>query len=212
MTTEKMTVHKALCELKTLEDRIGKIENSGQFAFANKHSNTKVNGIPIEEICEQIKSAYQSVTSLIARRDALKRAVASSNAKTVVTVGGKQYTVAEAIEIKNHGIPLKQDLLDCLSASINVAQSKSQKSNDGLEERADAYIQTLYAGADMKNLSDEIKKVRSDFIASQTMDIVDPINILVKIEKLEKEISDFTVEIDSALSVSNALTEITIEY
>ena len=60
--------------------------------------------------------------------------------------------------------------------------------------------------------SDEIKKVRADFIAAQTMEIVDPINITTELTALEKEINDFVVEIDSALSVSNALTELEIAY
>lgn len=64
----------------------------------------------------------------------------------------------------------------------------------------------------MKGASDEIKKVRTDFITAQTMEIVDPIGIASEMERLEGEINDFTVEIDSALSVSNALTELTIEY
>lgn len=64
----------------------------------------------------------------------------------------------------------------------------------------------------MKGASDEIKKVRADFIAAQTMEIVDPINITTELTTLEKEINDFVVEIDSALSVSNALTELEIAY
>ena len=64
----------------------------------------------------------------------------------------------------------------------------------------------------MKGASDEIKKVRADFIAAQTMEIVDPINITTELTTLEKEINDFVVEIDSALSVSNALTELEITY
>lgn len=64
----------------------------------------------------------------------------------------------------------------------------------------------------MKGASDEIKKVRADFIAAQTMEIVDPINITTELTALEKEINDFVVEIDSALSVSNALTELEIAY
>ena len=64
----------------------------------------------------------------------------------------------------------------------------------------------------MKNASDEIKKVRADFIAAQTYEIVDPIGIKSEMDRLDKEISSFMVDIDSALSVSNALTEISIEY
>ena len=54
--------------------------------------------------------------------------------------------------------------------------------------------------------------MRADFIAAQTMELVDPINIDAEMKWLEEHIAAFTVEIDAALSVSNALTEITVEY
>lgn len=44
MTTETMTIHKALCELKTLDSRIKKAIEGSVFVFANKHSNAKVSG------------------------------------------------------------------------------------------------------------------------------------------------------------------------
>ena len=64
----------------------------------------------------------------------------------------------------------------------------------------------------MKGASDEIKRVRADFITAQTMELVDPIGIEGEMKRLDKQISAFMVEIDSALSVSNALTEVTVEY
>ena len=64
----------------------------------------------------------------------------------------------------------------------------------------------------MKNASEEVKKVRADFIAAQTFEIIDPIDIKSEMEALDEKINGFMVEVDSALSVSNALTEITIEY
>lgn len=56
------------------------------------------------------------------------------------------------------------------------------------------------------------KRWRSDFIAAQTMELVDPIGIDDEMKRLDDIISSFSVEIDAALSVSNALTEITVEY
>ena len=90
MTTEKMSVHKALCELKTLDARIQKGIDESVFVFANKHSNTKVSGMNLGEYSGEIKKRYQSVTDLIARRDAIKRAVTLSNASVKVTIGGKE--------------------------------------------------------------------------------------------------------------------------
>ena len=93
------------------------------------------------------------------------------------------------------------------------ARMEADKNNgDVLELRADEYVKSLYGNVDMKGASDEIKKVRADFIAAQTMEIVDPISITTELTTLEKEINDFVVEIDSALSVSNALTELEITY
>lgn len=213
MTTEKMTIHKALCELKTLDARIDKAIRSGVFIFANKHSNTKVSGKSISDHCADVKSAYQSACDLIARRDAIKRAVTLSNATTKVQIGGVEYTVAEAIEMKNHGVPIQQKLLDKLERDNRKAREQADEGNgEYLEMRADEYVKSLYGNVDMKGASDEIKKVRADFIAAQTMELVDPINIAAEMEKLEKQITTFVVEIDAALSVSNALTEISVEY
>ena len=44
------------------------------------------------------------------------------------------------------------------------------------------------------------------------MELVDPVNIDAEMKRLEEVINGFTVEIDSALSVSNALTEIIVDY
>lgn len=213
MTTEKMTVHKALCELKTLDSRIQKCMQQSPFVFANKHANSKVTGVSVGDYCKEVQASYQSANDLIARRDAIKRAVTLSNATVKVTIGGKEYTVAEAIELKNHGVPLKQMLLKKLDSDNRRARMEADKNNgDVLELRADEYVKSLYGNVDMKGASDEIKKVRADFIAAQTMEIVDPIHIADEMARLEKEINDFMVEIDSALSVSNALTELEISY
>lgn len=213
MTTEKMTVHKALCELKTLDARINKAIQGAVYVFANKHANTKVSGKSVSAYCEEVKSAYQSACDLIARRDAIKRAVTLSNAATKVTIGGQEYTIAEAIEMKNHGVPMQQKLLDKLVGDSRAARKQADVNNgEHLEMRADEYVKSLYGNVDMKGASEEIKKVRGDFIAAQTMELVDPINIDTEMKRLDEAISGFTVEIDSALSVSNALTEITVEY
>ncbi len=213
MTTEKMTIHKALCELKTLDARIEKAIQNGVFVFANKHANSKVSGKDISDYCGEIKSAYQSACDLIARRDAIKRAVTMSNAVTRVQIGGQEYTIAEAIEMKNHGIPMQQKLLTKLERDSRLARKQSDDNNgEYLEMRADEYIKSLYGNVDMKGASDEIKRVRADFITAQTMELVDPIGIEGEMKRLDKQISTFMVEIDSALSVSNALTEVTVEY
>lgn len=106
-----------------------------------------------------------------------------------------------------------QTLLKRLERDNRAARNEANQNNgEMLEMRADEYIKSLYGNTDMKNASEDIKKTRADFIAAQTFEIVDPIGIKVEMERLDKEINGFMVDIDSALSVSNALTEITVEY
>jgi hypothetical protein len=57
MTTEKMTVHKALCELKTLDSRIQKCMQQNPFVFANKHANSKVAGVSVGDYCKEVQES-----------------------------------------------------------------------------------------------------------------------------------------------------------
>ena len=214
MTKETMTIHQALCELKTLDSRILTAIEGNSYVFANKHANTKVGGVDISKICDEIKAKYDQANDLIARRDALKRAVVLSNAATVVTINGKQYTVAEAIELKNHQIPMLQRILKKMQMQLELARREADRSNgESLESRADGYIRSLYGDkTDLKNMSDEIRRTREEFIKQQMVEIVDPLDITAKMKDLEERINGFVINIDSALSVSNALTSIEIEY
>lgn len=213
MTTETMTIHKALCELKTLDTRIKKEIGSKPFVFANKHSNTKVNGVEIGEYKNEIVATFQSINDLINRRNAIKRAVVLSNATTHVTVCGVDYTVAEAIDMKANGLRLKRCLVAKIASDNQRARSDCFSNNENaLEQRATAYIATLYGSTDMKNASKDAQDAYKAFIEAQTYEVVDPIGAVDVIEKLNKEISDFMVEVDSALSVSNAITTIEINY
>lgn len=211
-TVEKMTIHKALCELKILDSRINNAISSARFCLANKHSNEKVNGVTVEEYQETMKASYNKASDLIRRREAIKRAVVLSNAKTIVKIGGKEYTVAEAIEMNNHGIDLKLQLKNAMKKQYDSAMTTIISKNSVVDDKATEYVVGLFGQKESKTANEEYKKARKSYIEANTMELIDPVNILEKIEALEVEIADFTTEVDSALSVSNALTEITVEY
>lgn len=211
-TVEKMTIHKALCELKILDSRINNAISSARFCLANKHSNEKVNGVTVEEYQETMKASYNKASDLIRRREAIKRAVVLSNAKTIVKIGGKEYTVAEAIEMNNHGIDLKLQLKNAMKKQYNSAMTAIISKNSVVDDKATEYVVGLFGQKESKTANEEYEKARKSYIEANTMELIDPVNILEKIEALEVEIADFTTEVDSALSVSNALTEITVEY
>lgn len=212
MTTETMRVHNALAELKTLDDRIAKLIRSDKWVIHNKHSNTKIGGEEISAYLDAVKSRYQKVNDLIKRREAIKKAVIKSNAVTEINVGGETHTVAEAIEIKNNGVRLWQILINRLTSDLESAKMMADRENERLESRADDYIKSLTGNSDLKGMGDEVKRMREDFIKAQTVELVDPIKVYEEIERLSEKITVFLTEVDGALSVSNAITEITIEY
>lgn len=213
MTTEKMNVHKALAELKLLDDRIEKAIAEGIYCVANKHSNDKIGGVPLDEYIKIMQGGYDKATDLINRRKAIKRAVVLSNAVTKVSVAGDEYTVAEAIEMKNHGVDFDKLLMNTMNIQYRNAQMQINLENGkDLEQRAEQYVTAIYGQKEGKTNTADIEKVRADFLMANSYELVDPLHVLDKIEDLEKKINDFMAEVDSALSVSNALTEITIEY
>lgn len=212
-TIEKMTIHKALCELKVIGDRIEKGMHMMPFVVVSEKANTKIQGVAIAEYKEQMKETFQSVTDLIARREAIKRAVVKSNAVTIVVVGGKEYTVAEAIEMKNHGMEYIKLLMGKMASELDRAKRTAEMNNgQNLENRADGYIRNLYGTTDMKNLAAEASEGRAKFIEQHTTELVDPIKVSEKIAALEKQYYDFMTDVDAALSVSNATTEIEVSY
>lgn len=210
-TTEKMTIHKALAELKVLDKRIT-ASVSVQFCVANKHSNEKISGLALKDWKDIAQSNYQKANDLIRRNEAIKRAITLSNATTKVKIGDDEYTVAEAIWMKNHGMDSYKMLLRELQNQYGKAKIQCERENGKtLEKRADEYIFGLF-GSKEKAAGEEIENLRKTFIESQQYEIVDPIKIAEEIQYLEEKISSFESEVDAALSVSNAITEIKITY
>lgn len=217
MNQEKMTVHKALAELKTMDDRISKAINAVTYTMAVKHSAEKINGVTIADFKENIKSGYQKVKDLMARRDAMKRAVVMSNAITKVKVGDKEFTVAEAIEMKNNGMNYKRQLRSKIVNDYQRAYVElDRNSGEAIEKRAEQYvlsvIQAQPKDSKMAIDSDAMKALRKDYIENNTYDLIDPLNVTKIMETMLDEINEFETEVDAALSVSNAITVIEFEY
>ena len=217
MTTEKMTVHKALAELKTMDDRITKAMHDATYVLAVKHSAEKINGMTVQNFKEKMRSGYQKVVDLMNRRDAMKRAVVLSNATTKVKVGENEYTVAEAIEMKNHGMEFRSALLRQMNSAYVSAQNElARNSGETLEKKAEQYVLAVIAAqpkdSKMSVDSEAMKALRKTYIENNTYDLVDPLDVAKIMEVLDADINEFNAEVDAALSVSNALTVIEFAY
>lgn len=214
MTQEKMTIHKALSELKILDKRIYNKIIDFTPCVANKNTNAVVHGKPIDDFKITEKEKYVSIKDLTSRRNAMKKAVVLSNAKTIVTVAGIEMTVAEAIEMKIGGIELTRNLYNNMKKNYASAKVECERYNRDLAERADKYVEGTFGSADKKSSKDleEMEKVRKQFIENNTYKVVACVDVEKEISELEQFLDRFDAEVDAALSVSNAITEIEIEY
>lgn len=212
MIHEKMTVHKALAELKTLDDRINSEITGSVFVRANRHNNMKIFGKTIADFMADTESSYQSVKALINRRNAMKRAVVLSNAITKVNIGGVEYTVAEAIEMNNHGMENLVGLRNCLREQYSSVKRMVESENgDKLVKACENYIQATF-GTKEKINNPDIEMAQKVYMTNNTYDIVTGLDIEKVIKELTDRIDAFKAEVDSALSVSNALTVIEFDY
>ena len=213
MTTETMTIHRALAEINVLEDRISKLTREAVFCGAAKQSMKKLGGVTIEEYKANSQSSLDKIKDLIARLNAIKRAISESNAVTHRTVCGKDYTIAQIIWMNQHGIDFLSDLLNQMERQYSNAVSVIETTNSRLSDRADDFVIRSNNPADKDGMSpDAIRDMRDGYIERETMILIDGINIKKTKENLADEINSFKAEVDAVLSESNATTEITIEY
>lgn len=213
MITETMTIHRALAEINVLEDRISKLTREAVFCGAAKQSMKKLGGVTIEEYKANGQSSLDKIKDLIARLNAIKRAISESNAVTHRTVCGKDYTIAQIIWMNQHGIDFLSDLLNQMERQYSNAVSVIETTNSRLSDRADDFVIRSNNPADKDGMSpDAIRDMRDGYIERETMILIDGINIKKTKENLADEINSFKAEVDAVLSESNATTEITIEY
>lgn len=210
MTIEKMNIHKALCELKLLDNRIAREINDCKFVGVTKTVAKMVGSEPVDIFGANQKAQYQKIESLIARRAAIKKAVVLSNATTKVTIGGIEYTIAEAIEMKNHGLEGKIALRNAISSALAQAERKIEITNQDAEVKADRFVESTFGGKDEKK--GDAVVARSAYLQTLSVELVDPLKCRDILKKLEDEIMNFMGEVDAALSTSNSLTEIEISY
>lgn len=211
MTKETMNVHKALIELNTLEKRIRNSIANAKFCVANRANNSKIDGIEIAEFEKIAKADKQAIDDMMQRYQAIKRAIVLSNATTKVDIVGEKYTVAEAIYMKNHGFDFEVNLMATINQQYNRAVSQCNMKNDLVPQQAEDYVMGMYGGSD-KNAKNSHQDKIDEYIANNTYHLVDPIGVLDEYHTRSAKYDNFMAEVDAALSTSNAMTTIEIEY
>lgn len=207
-TTQTMSIHRALSELKTLNDRIPKAIQEADFIATDRKSAQKINGLSIEDYEKTIQAGFDKAVSLIERRNRLKDAIVQSNAITEVVVAGETMTVAKAIERKS-SIVNEEKLLAAMVGKRRTSINRLTMENESLPSRLEDYL-TAILGNKEHAKKEEVELHTKSFMDRNEYVLIDPLNIDKRIEEWEERISSFQAEVDAVLSESNAITKITI--
>lgn len=207
---DKMTIAKGLIELKLLDKRIEKAIEDVAFC-QHRIGEDEIKGYKsVQEYESIVRGKEQSILDLINRRTSIKSAIVESNAKTKVTIAGEKMTRADAIERRNHSIVYEKTLLEKMKRDLARSVSSIEADNARAKERLDRQIEIMI-GKDGKVKPEETQSTTDMFWKHNRSELVDPIGVREKIEKLEKRIDDFESEVDTVLNESNVLTSISIQ-
>lgn len=217
---DKMLVTQALDErdllVKKIRDKIAK----ASFVDTIKLNEEKVLDARVskDEFAKDAESAYQQILDLIDRYQKIDAAIVASNAATMISTSYGEFTVAGAISLRNRlrGIGSYADEADFESA----LQSKMQKDFNASVELAESKNKKLQAtaedmrlsilGKDSKVKDEKPLEVVEAYVRENTTELVDPLDVQKKIDKLQEKRDTLLTELDTQIKVSNATTFIEI--
>ena len=208
----EMTVQRALNELKIIDERLNKRLQEFTIIGTKKVSETRVveTRESVVEFENRAKGALDSVDGLLKRKNALKHAIMQSNATTMIEVGGKTYSVMTAIDRKRT-IESEKMVVRHMREALGFAEYKVNQDNDKMESYIQRQTNAMASGDLSSKKDDYIIAFEKSYREQNSWELVDPLKVPALIQQREQEISMFELEIDTALTVSNAITKIEIE-
>ena len=221
---EEMTVYSALSKRKIYAKQLDALKATGgrnEFMYVNTRNQVakEVNGYTVDEYENLLKSNYDKNVAILKNFYNINAAIAQSNAVTKINIGGVEYTVAEAI-IRYSRINEEISFLNNIIKEVANARAKvSTYNTDKLnEDKITAHVKSMIQSLPetvQAALTDETTKVyedrfREEYIARNTMVIVDPYDHCTHIKERVEALEMFKEGFNEALNVCNMQTIIKV--
>ena len=199
-----ISITQALSELKLLRKRIDTVTNTAVFTTIKRANDLT----DTTKFATQATASYQSFTDLTRRYNTLKSAIVVSNATTKVTIGGVEYTVADAVERKR-SIEMEHNLLSTMKAQYTATQNEFERHQLAEQQRVDRLLTTELA-KDSKTSVEIVQQLTATFLAQNKATLLDPLSLADKIAEMTRAQEDFETQVDYCLSESNGRTLVSI--
>lgn len=204
MGTIKVSIARALNEVKLLSKRIEKTSSNSSFL----QYQIGENGKPTPLTAEGFESTVQSLNDMIQRRAAIKNAITLANAQTKVKIGDKTFSIAEAIALKD-GVTSQAKILLLAQRNYQATVNQVQSINEDMEERLSRLLEQNF-GKDKRASADDYNAIAVPFKKSNEAKIMDEEAFLKSLQKNQEDLELFESEVDFVLSEANAMTQIEI--
>lgn len=209
----KISVTRGLVQLKRLEERIlSDIRQIDGLVIVNKAQEKNVlNGtMTKKQYQEDTKKKWQSLMDKLSLRQEIKDEIVKSNANTIVSIVGHDYTIAQAIEKKNNIEKFERHISKKLNSAYSSAINTVEFRNEDVVNAAE---RNFFGRGEEKKRNESNKDLMDAmniYIESRRFEIVDPLNIKNLKDVFEKDMLDFLAEVDQVLTESNSTTMIEI--
>lgn len=205
----KISLHRALSELKIIEDRINSKIEDFHLIDITKGEDGLIEGKTQKVFNDNARSINQSIDSLIDRKILLKTEINKANANTMLSIGGKSMSILEAIAYKDI-IRLKQNKLKYISRQNSKALTNLDNYNEKVDNQALHLAENTVGKDKTPENIETIDSIMKAYKKANTYSLIDPLGIQDLISDLSDEIYNFNINIDAALSEVNAITLIEV--
>ena len=202
--TQTMSITQALAELKLLRKRFENCLEDAEFVTLK----TKARQLDVAAFGVAARASYQSYRDLLSRYNRIKAAIVVSNATAKVTVAGREYTLAEAVERKRT-IATERECLRKMQEQWQRTQSEYEAHQREQQLRVDR-LMMQELGKDKQTNVEVAKSLQEAFLDSNKAEVVDPLKLEGLIREFKKELEDFETNVDWVLSESNGRTMVTV--
>lgn len=212
----KLLITQALDERDLLVKKINSKIERIDFVDGKKRNEEKViqQVITKEEFCKKVKTSYQQIQDLIKRYQKIDEAIITSNANTYIETSFGTYSVAVALSMRNrlrelNAMDFETILRNKMEENYYEVLELKDLRNRRLEEDAEK-MRLSILGKDGKYKGDKPLSVVDDYISENTVELIDPLNVLDEIESLKDKHTTLLSELETKIKISNATTFIEI--
>lgn len=215
----QLLVTQALDERELLIHKIMDKIKAASFVDMAKHNEERTAGkrLSREEYAKQAQSAFQQIMDLIERYQKIDAAIVASNANTKIQTSYGEYTVAGAISLRNrlraaNGYEEKcfeNSLYDKMQEEYERCIQSMNAKNRHLDDTAENMRMSIL-GKDARTKETKPLAVVEAYVKENKAELVDPLNIVEKMQQLKARREKLIAELDTQIKVSNATTYIEI--